>query len=94
MTESYIVLLHDDEPDGNETLEQRIEAEFPGDYLRFTDLVFFVRGDDLSIHEVTDRLHLKRGDSPALVSTLTHPTSGHTWTRVWEWLRAREPVSP
>ena len=94
MTESYIVLLHNDEPDGNKKLERRIEEEFPGEFLRFTDLVYFVRGDDLSIDEVTDRLDVKSGDSPALVSRLASPTSGLTWTHVWEWLRAREPVRP
>ena len=88
MTSSYIVLLHDDEREANEEIVKRIADEFPDEeHIKFTDLVFIVRGDDLSLEDVTDRLRAKRDDSPALVMKLSGAASGITWKHVWSWLK-------
>ena len=93
MTDSYIVLLHDDEPEGNKNLKRLIAEQFPGDSsIEFTELVFLVRGDALSIKDVTDRLRANDSESPGLVVQLTGSASGLSWSRIWDWLKAAEVV--
>ena len=90
---AFAVILHDNEPEANELLRERIKQQFPGDqHFQFSDNVYLVTGERL-VDKVTAKLGFDGGDDVfGAVLRLNGSFSGRSWTRLWDWLKAAEEV--
>ena len=86
---TFAVLLHDDEPEANERVRERIEEKFPEDqHYRFGDTVYIISGPRLA-DEVVKALGLADDtDLAAVVLRLNGSYTGRSWTSFWDWMRA------
>ena len=87
----FVVLLHEDEPESSNKLQQRIEEHFPGsDHYKFSDLVYLVTGPRL-VTEVKEKLGFNEDrELYGAVLRLNGSFSGRSWMTMWDWLRAAE----
>lgn len=88
---TFVILLHDDEPDPSAKLRVDIEHCFAGSkHYKFSDSAYLVTGAR-SASDVSRAMGFD--DAPSLhaaVLELTGSFSGRSWMNLWEWLKAAD----
>ncbi|MYB40832.1 MAG: hypothetical protein F4X76_01305 [Chloroflexi bacterium] len=88
------MLLHNDEPSANTALQEKLSNDFTdAERYKFSDLVWFVRGDDLSPSDLLLKLDVGR-EAPAALISMNGTFEGVTWTDLWDWINAAASERP
>ena len=89
---AFAIILHEDEPEANEKVRNRIEEVYPDSkHFAFSPLAYLVTGprlvddviNDLGLHDDDDIVY-------GAVLRLNGSFSGRSWERLWDWLRAAD----
>ena len=88
---AFVVILHDDEPDANKVLRERIKEGFPGDqHYEFSDTVHLITGVRL-IEQIASKLGFEDEDDDealGVVLRLNGSYQGRSYSKLWDWMRA------
>ena len=86
---TFAVLLHEDEPESNATIHERIETNYPEDkHYKFAENLYMVTGPRLADEVVEALGMMEDGDLTAVVLRLNGSFTGRSWTSFWDWMRA------
>ena len=89
---AFAILLHDDEPESNARLIERLEDQYPGGKrFKFSDGIYIVTGPRL-VSDVSEGLGMVGPDADAygVVLRLNGSFSGRSSVRLWDWLKAAD----